>query len=69
MDGLPIAREIRLSKTKPLAPPFHKHIARGKLTGGKWEKGDKVIVYIITDTDPDGPVLVTEETLIHFDEE
>ena len=69
MNELPLAREIRLRKTKPLAPPFHQHIARSKLTGGKWMKGDRIVVYEIVETIPAGQVIVTKETILHFDKE
>ena len=69
MTELPVAREIRLRKTRPLAPPFHKHIARNKLIGSSCRKGDRVVVYEVTDTVPEGQVTVSEETIIHFDQE
>lgn len=69
MNELPPAREIKLRKTKPLAPPFHRHIARGKLVGHIWRKGDRVVVYEIVETVPDGQVIATEETILHFDQE
>jgi hypothetical protein len=64
-----IAREISLKKTKAFAPPFHHHIARKKLINGEWQKGDRVIIYEIVNTIPEGNVLVTEETIINFDQE
>jgi hypothetical protein len=68
LSELPNAKEIRLSKTKPLAPPFHQHIARSKLLGTKCMVGDRIIVYKITATVPEGQVLVTDETIFHFDQ-
>ena len=50
-----------------MAPPFHQHIARGKLLGRSCRIGDRVVVYEITATEPAGDVLITEETVIHFD--
>ena len=64
-----IAREISLKKTKAFAPPFHHHIARKKMLNGKWQKGDRVIIYEMVNTLPEGKVLVTEDTIIHFDQE
>ncbi len=62
------AKEIRLRKLKPLAPPFHKHIAKSKLVGKPWETGDRVVIYEVMSTNPAGKVEVTEETVIMFDE-
>ena len=68
MSELPVAIEIRLRKTKPLAPPFHQHIAKSKLIGNKCTVGDRIIVYEITSTVPEGQVLATDETIFHFDQ-
>ncbi|MFC1823621.1 hypothetical protein ACFL9T_13000 [Thermodesulfobacteriota bacterium] len=67
MNELPTAREIKLRKLKPLAPTFHQHLARSKLLGNSCQVGDKIIVYEVTSTEPSGRVVVTEETLIHFE--
>ncbi len=67
MKELPFAREVRLRKTKPLAPPFHQHIARSKLIGSTCQRGEKVVVYEILDTVPEGPVRVTEDTILRFE--
>lgn len=66
MPDLAKAREIRLRKLKPLAPPFHRYIAKSKLVGKPWETGDRVVVYEVMSTEPAGKVEVTEETIIHF---
>jgi hypothetical protein len=63
------AELISLKKTKTFAPPFHTHIARKKLLNNTWKKGDKVIIYEIIETVPDGEVTVTENTVIRFDQE
>lgn len=67
MSELPDAREIVLRKTRKAAPPFHEHIARSKLRGSACRTGDTVVVYEIISTDPDGPVLVTGDTVIRFE--
>jgi len=67
MGDLIEAKYIRLTKRRPMAPPFHQHIARGKLLGRSCRIGDRVVVYEITATEPAGDVLITEETVIHFD--
>ena len=67
MSDVPFAREIILRKFKPMAPPFHQHIAKSKLVGISCQKGDRVVVYEIVDTIPQGLVTITEETIIHFE--
>lgn len=67
MGEYPEAEEVTLRKTRPLAPPFHRHIARGRMREGVWRAGDKIIVYEIVETRPEGPVRVTEKTLFHFE--
>jgi hypothetical protein len=69
MSETVIAKEITLKKTKSFAPPFHHHIARKKLINEKWQKGDQIIIYEIEGTVPDGKVLVTKDTIIHFEQE
>ena len=63
----PDAREVRLRKVRPLAPPFHRHIARSKLVGRTCRTGDRVVVYEVAATDPPGEVRVTETTVLHFE--
>jgi len=67
MAELPAALELRLRKIKPLAPPFHEHIVRGKLRGKVVRQGDRAVVYDVVETVPAGPVVVTEETDFHFE--
>ena len=52
---------------KSLAPPFHRHIVRGKLMGKTCQAGDVVVVYEVVETRPEGKVEVTEETIFHFE--
>ena len=61
------AREVVLRLTKPLAPLFHRHIAKAKLMGRTCRTGDRVVVYEVSDTDPQGLVQVTEKTLLRFE--
>lgn len=61
------AREILLRSTKPLAPPFHRHIAKGKLMGKICRVGDRIVIYDIVKTDPEGEVEITEETIFRFE--
>ena len=67
MAEVPAASDVRLHKLKPLAPPFHRHIARSKLLGQTCRAGDRVVVYEVTATVPDGEVLVTADTVLHFE--
>ncbi|MBM4033319.1 MAG: hypothetical protein FJ291_16270 [Planctomycetes bacterium] len=66
MAESPDAREVTLRNTRPLAPPFHRHIARGKLIGQECRVGDRVVVYEVTATVPEGSVRVTESTVLRF---
>jgi hypothetical protein len=61
------AQEVVLRKLKPLAPPFHQHIARSRLLGQTVRPGDRVVIYEVAATLPPGPVQVVEETLIRFE--
>jgi len=66
MSEIPEACTVILSKLRPLAPSFHEHIARSKLRGSICRPGDRVVVYEVIQTEPDGPVIVGEKTLIQF---
>ena len=67
MNAFSRAFQITLRKRRPLAPPFHQHIARSKLLGKPWRTGDRVVVYEIVETVPEGRVLVTDETILRFE--
>lgn len=67
MPAFPLAEEITLRRLRPAAPPFHRHIARGKLLGGAWRVGDRVVVYEIVAVVPEGPAQVTEATRLRFE--
>jgi hypothetical protein len=67
MTDVPEAREVRLRKVRPMAPPFHRHIARARLLGGTCRVGQRVIVYEVTATDPEGEVRVTDRTVLVFE--
>ena len=66
MSEIPEARAVILSKLRAFAPSFHEHIARSKLRGSVCRVGDRVVVYEVIRTEPDGPVTVGEKTLIQF---
>jgi hypothetical protein len=67
MNEVPEAEEITLRKLRPTAPSFHRHIARSKLLGKPTKVGDRIVVYEVVVTVPDGLVLTTEKTIIHFE--
>ena len=67
MAETPQAREVVLQKFRPLAPPFHRHIARAKLLGNPCRVGDRVVVYEVVTTVPQGDVLVTPDTVLSFE--
>jgi hypothetical protein len=67
MPQIPDAQEVTLRKVRPLAPPFHRHIARSRMLGRTWRVGDRVIVYEIAACVPDGEVCVTDQTVLHFE--
>ena len=67
MSDVPEARLITLRNSKPLAPPFHRHIAKGKLLGRTCQVGDRVVVYDIVATEPEGVVQVTSSTSLQFE--
>jgi hypothetical protein len=61
------AQSVTLASRKPLAPPFHRHIAKGKLKGQTCQVGDRVVIYEIVATEPAGVVRVTDATCLHFE--
>lgn len=67
MNSVPEANSITLRNRKALAPPFHRHIARGKLMDKTCKVGDSVIIYDIVATEPDGEVRVTRATYFQFE--
>ena len=67
MTEVPEARAVTLHNRKPLAPPFHRHIAKGRLMGRTCQVGERIVVYEIVATDPDGPVRVTKATQLLFE--
>ena len=66
MSEFPEAIEVTLIKVRPLAPPFHRHIARSQLLGKAWRAGDRIVVYEIAETIPEGTVVVTNNSVLHF---
>ncbi|MCL5958334.1 MAG: hypothetical protein M1358_03280 [Chloroflexi bacterium] len=54
------ASVVVLRKVKRFAPDFHQHIVKGQAQGSTVQKGDRMLVYEIQETVPEGPVLVTD---------
>ena len=67
MSAVPEADSITLRNRKPLAPPFHRHIAKGKLMDKTCRPGDRVIIYDVVATEPDGEVRITRATRFQFE--
>ncbi|MDI6867820.1 hypothetical protein [Methanoculleus sp.] len=63
---VPDARVVVFSRTKRLAPDFHRHILRGKVMGQTVRPGDRILVYEVAETVPSGTVRVTRSTLLEF---
>jgi len=64
---VPEAREVALRKTSPLAPPFHRHIVRGRLVGKTCKIGDRLAAHEVVRTEPPGEVRVTKATELSFE--
>lgn len=67
MSEIPDARVVTLRSTKPLAPPFHRHIAKSRLMNQTCRAGDRVVIYDIVSTEPEGDVRVTNATYLEFE--
>ena len=67
MSDVPNARVVILRSTKSLAPPFHRHIAKSRLMNRTCRAGDRIIIYDIVSTEPDGDVRVTPSTHLQFE--
>ncbi len=57
---------VILKKVKRLAPNFHQHIVKGQAQGSTVQKGDRLLVYEVQETVPEGPVFVTDNTRFEF---
>ena len=60
------ADRVVFKKVKRLAPDFHQHIVKSQAVGNAIKAGDKMLVYEVNETVPDGRVLVTNNTVIEF---
>jgi hypothetical protein len=64
---VPDAKLVTLRSSKPLAPPFHRHIAKSRLMNRTCQAGDRIVIYDIVTTEPDGIVRVTNLTRLEFE--
>ncbi len=61
------AISITLHNRRPLAPPFHRHIVKGKLMDKTCQVGDRIVIYDVMATEPEGIVRVTPATQFKFE--
>jgi hypothetical protein len=66
MSEITEALSVTLRNSKPLAPPFHRHIAKARLLDRTCRAGDRVVIYDVVATEPDGEVRVTRATRLQF---
>jgi nucleotide-binding universal stress UspA family protein len=62
----PSAELVVLRKTKMFAPEFHRHIVKSRIEDQIVHKGEKVLVYEVESTVPEGEVRVTSYTRLEF---
>ena len=67
MNNVRFAESVTLRNRKPLAPPFHKHIAKSKLMNHICRVGDTILIYEIIATEPTGEVHVNQATQFLFE--
>lgn len=67
MNDVLEAESITLRNRKPLAPPFHRHIAKSKLMNQACQVGDTVLIYDIIATEPAGMVHINPATQFLFE--
>jgi len=67
MSEIPDAMLVTLRSSKPLAPPFHRHIAKARMINRTCRVGDHIVIYDIISTEPEGTVRVTDVTRLEFE--
>jgi hypothetical protein len=60
------ADRVVFKKLKRLAPDFHQHIVKSQALGNAIKAGDRMLVYEVNETVPDGRVMVTDKTVFEF---
>jgi nucleotide-binding universal stress UspA family protein len=65
-NGSSEAELVVLRKVKKLAPDFHKNILSSKILGMQVEVGQRLMVYEVVETMPEGKVLVGKKTRLEF---
>lgn len=60
------AKLVVMKKIKPRAPDFLRHMTKAKLRNQVVRKGMVFVVYEVESTEPEGEVLVTENTVVEF---
>jgi len=63
---VPDAQVVIFARARRFAPGFHQHILRGRVVGQIVRRGDRVLVYEVAETVPDGAVRVTRSTRLEF---
>ncbi|MBW8038554.1 MAG: hypothetical protein FVQ85_00980 [Planctomycetes bacterium] len=66
MNTVSQARLVVLRNCKLLAPPFHRHIVKAKLMERNCQVGDRIVIYEVVATEPEGIVQVTSATRFEF---
>ena len=61
------ATEIWLKKQKRFIPKFHQHIAFSMLKKEPYKVGDELAGYDVIKTEPEGTVIATDQTAIHYE--
>ena len=67
MAEFPHAEEVWLKKTKRITPKFHQHIAFSKMQKEPFAIGDEIAGYVVERTVPDGRLIASEQTTVHYD--
>ncbi|MFW5638246.1 MAG: hypothetical protein ACOCG4_03170 [Methanoculleus sp.] len=63
---VPDAQVVIFARARRFAPGFHQHILRGRVVGQIVRRGDRVLVYEVAETVPDGAVRVTRSPRLEF---
>jgi len=67
MPEFPQAEEVWLRKLKRITPKFHQHIAFSKMKKEPFAAGDEIAGYVVERTVPEGKLIASEQTAVHYD--